>query len=116
MLLCAPTTKKGRPNENIFGFGLANFPGPGGLGYTEKKTMKPKIVITVEGGCVQNIMTNMPEAPEVIVIDYDTEEFTGHQVDGHDVNVGEFTPEFMPEHVNALIAEAQEEREAPADP
>ena len=77
--------------------------------------MKPKIVITVEGGCVQNIMTNMPEAPEVIVIDYDTDEFTGHQVDGQDVNIGEFAPELMPDHVDALITEAQEEREAPEE-
>ena len=77
--------------------------------------MKPKIVITVEGGCVQGILTNMPDAPEVTIIDYDTEEFTGHRVDGHDVNVGEFTPEFIPDHVDALIAEANEEHHDPGE-
>ena len=71
--------------------------------------MKPKIIVTVEGGCVQGILTNMAKATEVIVINYD-EKMTGHKVDRRDVNVGEFAPEFMPDHVDALIAGAEENR------
>ena len=33
--------------------------------------MKPRIVVTLEGGLVQNITSNLPA--EVLVIDYDTE-------------------------------------------
>ncbi len=79
--------------------------------------MQPTIIIIVEDGCDQNILTNIPESygAKVVVIDYDCEEFTGHKVDGHDVYVGEFTPEYLPEHVDALMAEAQEEHDDPEE-
>lgn len=60
--------------------------------------MKTKVVIVIEGGCIQCVQSDNPENLEVIVVDYDGQDLSENQ---KEVTPGEFA-DVWPAMINPL--------------